>query len=227
MRKLEGKRSGVATRTNVRYCVAGGRIQPPDLVVRAGAPAVRPAGAPERGPAGRRLGAARRGRRAGVVPQAATLRGTRRRAGPGPAARALRRAARPLQLLVPRRRLPSRGAGRGGRPPRPRRPGPHRPRRPLRRGPLRRGGPGAGHAHDLRGRADPRAPAPPARHRRPRRARAPGRRRRAGQAGAVQAPAHPAPGRSRHPRAGLEVPQGRPDPGSGLDGRDAPRRAGP
>ena len=37
---------------------------------------------------------------------------------PGPGARAVRRAALPLQLLVPRRRVAPRAAGRGGRPPR-------------------------------------------------------------------------------------------------------------
>ena len=71
------------------------------------------------------------------------------------AADALRRAALPLQLQLPRRRLPPRGAGRGGGPARPRGPGPHRPRRLLRRGPLRRGGPGLRAAHRLRRRADP------------------------------------------------------------------------
>ena len=70
--------------------------------------------------------------------------------------RPLRRAALPLQLQLPRRRLPPRGAGRGGGPAGPGGPGPHRPRRPLRRGALRRGGPGGGAAHGVRGRAHPR-----------------------------------------------------------------------
>ena len=73
---------------------------------------------------------------------------------------ALRRAALPLELQLPRRRLPPRGAGRGGGPARPRGPGPHRPRRLLRRRPLRRGGPGRRPAHGLRRRADPRLDAP-------------------------------------------------------------------
>ncbi len=52
------------------------------------------------------------------------------------ARRPLRRAALPLQLQLPRRRLPPGGAGRGGGPARAHRPGPHRPRRHVRGGPL-------------------------------------------------------------------------------------------
>ena len=66
---------------------------------------------------------------------------------------AVRRAALPLQLLVPRRRLASRGAGRRGGPARPRGAGDHRPRRLLRRRPLRRGGPGRRPADRVRHRA--------------------------------------------------------------------------
>ena len=76
---------------------------------------------------------------------------------------ALRRAALPLQLQLPRRRLPPRGAGRGGGPARPRGARPHRPRRLLRRGPLRRGGPRPRPAHRLRRRAHPRPIARPLR----------------------------------------------------------------
>ena len=71
--------------------------------------------------------------------------------------RAVRRAALPLQLLVPRRRLAPRAAGRGGRPARARGAGAHRPRRALRRGPLRRGGAGGRPADGVRRRAHPRA----------------------------------------------------------------------
>ena len=78
-------------------------------------------------------------------------------AAPARRRRALRRAALPLELQLPRRRVPSRGAGRGGGPARPRGAGPHRPRRLLRRGPLRRGGPRRRAAHGLRRRAEPRA----------------------------------------------------------------------
>ena len=76
-----------------------------------------------------------------MVHARASLRAPGRPAAPGGHG-ALRRAALPLELQLPRRRLAPRGAGRGGRPPRPRGPGPHRPRRLLRRGPLRRGRPG-------------------------------------------------------------------------------------
>ena len=64
--------------------------------------------------------------------------------------RALRRAALPLQLLVPRRRVAPRGAGHRGGPPRARGARPHRPRRLLRRRPLRRGGPGGRDADGVR-----------------------------------------------------------------------------
>ena len=78
-----------------------------------------------------------------------------------PGCGALRRAALPLQLLVPRRRLAPRGAGRRGRPPRPRGARPHRPRRLLRRRPLRRGGPGGRAADRVRHRDHARRPASP------------------------------------------------------------------
>ena len=95
----------------------------------------------------------RRRRQPGLVAQAAALRAA---AVPRAARRrgALRRAALPLQLQLPRRRVPPRGAGRGGGPARARGAGPHRPRRLLRRGPLRRGGPGGRAAHGVRRRAD-------------------------------------------------------------------------
>ena len=105
----------------------------------------------------------RRRRRPGVEPQAPAVRApTRRPNGRAAAVRALRRAALPLQLHLPRRRLAPRGAGRGGRPPRPRGAGPHRPRRLLRRGPLRRGGPGRRAAHGVRRRAHAHARLAPA-----------------------------------------------------------------
>ena len=65
----------------------------------------------------------------------------------------VRRAALPHELLVPRRGQPSRGAGRRGRPPGPRRPRRHRPRRPLRRGALRARRPRRRAAHRVRRRA--------------------------------------------------------------------------
>ena len=57
--------------------------------------------------------------------------------------RALRRAALPHQLQLPRRGQPPRGAGRGGGPAGADRARRHRPRRVLRRGAVRRGGPRA------------------------------------------------------------------------------------
>ena len=57
---------------------------------------------------------------------------------------------------VPRRRLPPRGARRGGGPARPRGAGGHRPRRLLRRRPVRRGGASGRAADGLRRRAHPR-----------------------------------------------------------------------
>ena len=99
----------------------------------------------------------RRRRQPGLVAQAPALRAAAG-ARPGRArVGALRRAALPLQLQLPRRRLAPRGAGRGGGPARARGAGPHRPRRLLRRGALRRGGPGARPAHRVRRRADPRS----------------------------------------------------------------------
>ena len=82
---------------------------------------------------------------------------SRRRSSVAPARRPVRRAALPLQLQLPRRRVAPRGAGRGGGPARPRGAGRHRPRRLLRRGPLRRGGARRRHAHGLRRRAEPAA----------------------------------------------------------------------
>ena len=96
-------------------------------------PAARPAGA----------GGGQRRRQPGLVAGALGLRAA---ADAGAAGRrhALRRAALPLELQLPRRGQPPRGAGRGGGPARARGAGPHRPRRLLRRRPLRRGGPGLG-----------------------------------------------------------------------------------
>ena len=68
------------------------------------------------------------------------------------AAVSLRPPARALQLLVPRRRQPHRGAGRPGGRPGAAGPGPHRPRRPLRRGALRQGLRQARHQAHLRSR---------------------------------------------------------------------------
>ena len=104
--------------------------------------------APRGVPRGTRVATAR--------PGPASASPTRRRRSDAPAGLgALRRAALPLQLQLPRRRQPPRGAGRGGGPARARGAGPHRPRRLLRRGPLRRGGPGARAAHRVRRRARP------------------------------------------------------------------------
>ena len=88
--------------------------------------------------------------------------------GRRPGERALRRAALPLQLQLPRRGLPPRGAGRGGGPPGAGGPGHHRPRRHVRGGPFRRGGPGGGDADGVRRRAVPRADPPAKRGGRPR-----------------------------------------------------------
>ena len=96
-------------------------------------------------------GRGRRRRQPGVVVPPAELREAGRPRAPAGIG-ALRRAALPLELQLPRRRLAPRGAGRGGGPARPRGAGPHRPRRLLRRGPLRRGRPG--------GRVCPRCSAP-------------------------------------------------------------------
>ncbi len=110
--------------------------------------------------AGRRAGRRhpvprQRRRQPGVVPQALGL-----RAAVGGVSRSfdrsgLRRVALPLQLQLPRRRLPPGGVGRGGGPARIAGPGPHRPRRHVRGGPLRRGGVGGGDADGVRGRAQP------------------------------------------------------------------------
>src|SRR6266508_3503022 len=135
-----------------RTCVRSlenGVAKSSDPMVRAGAHAV--------GPPSRPTTRRQRRRRPGLVAEAPALpAATRRRPPPaGEVGRPLRRAPLPLQRKLPRRWLPSRGAGRGGDPPRPRSPRPHRPRRHVRRRPLRRGGEGAGHAHRLRRRADP------------------------------------------------------------------------
>ena len=127
-------------RTGVRYSL-GGFQQPVVDVEGAG-------GRPLRARAGRASAGQpvveRRWRRAGVEPPAPALPapGRRRRHRAAPRVGALRRAALPLQLLLPRRRVAPRGAGRRGRPARPGGAGAHRPRRLLRRRPLRRGGPG-------------------------------------------------------------------------------------
>ena len=99
-------------------------------------------------------GRCQRRRQPGLVAGAVGLRAA---AGAGTAGQrhALRRAALPLQLQLPRRGQPSRGAGRGGGPPRPRGAGAHRPRRLLRRGALRRGGPGRRAPHRVRRRSCP------------------------------------------------------------------------
>ena len=68
------------------------------------------------------------------------------------------RAALPLELLVPRRREPSRGAGRGSGAARARRARDHRPRRVLRRRALRGGGARGRAADGVRRGADARAP---------------------------------------------------------------------
>ena len=125
-------RGDLVRRARGRSSSAGGRCTP---------------ARPPPGPARERRGAAR-GRRVGPVVARGDLR-----------LMALRRAARPLGLQLPRRRQRSRGAGRRGGPARARRAGPHRPRRPLRRGALRRGGPGLRAADGLRRRAHRSAPA--------------------------------------------------------------------
>ena len=81
----------------------------------------------------------------GDSPAWSRKRGSRtcRRAGsraPGRPGRAVRRAALPPQLQLPRRRQPPGGAGRGGGPAGPARAGAHRPRRLLRRVAVGRGG---------------------------------------------------------------------------------------
>ena len=86
----------------------------------------------------------RRWRWAGMEPQAPALPGTRRRSDPPAhasrfAGGALRRAALPHQLLVPRRCVASRATGGGSRSPRPRGACGHRSRRSLRCRSFRRG----------------------------------------------------------------------------------------
>ena len=100
----------------------------------------------ERIASGRRARSRRRQRCPRVVAQTRRLRRRARRPaeppGPGrrrrPAPRPLRRAARALQLQLPRRRLPPRDARRGGRPARAGRARADRPRRHVRRRPLQR-----------------------------------------------------------------------------------------
>ena len=165
-------------------------------------------------------------------------------AGAGP----VRRAALPLELLVPRRRVAPRRAGRGGGPARSGGPGGHRPRRLLRRGPLRRGGPGGRAADRVRRRADRRRADRAARRRgRPGRrhlvvlARQPGRLRPPGPGGEPGADGRSegrAPHRPRRPRRpggrGVDGPHRLPQgagargPGAGRPGRGraSHRRAG-
>ena len=107
----------------------------------------------ERGPDGGDSPAWSRKRPAYQPPPDRSRRPDRRRPGP------LRRAARALLLLLPRRRLRPRAAGRGGGRARPAVAGPDRPRRHVRRGPVRRGRRRARAADRVRGRAEPRHPA--------------------------------------------------------------------
>ena len=98
--------------------------------------------------------AARRPTAATARPGRASATATPHRCCDEPAvARALRRAALPLQLQLPRRREPARGARRAGEAARAGGDGAHRPRRHVRRGPLRRGGGRAGRRHGVRHRA--------------------------------------------------------------------------
>ena len=94
------------------------------------------------GPALARARRRQRGRQPGLVPKRRPT--SRPPARPAGRRHALRRAALPLELQLPRRGQPPRGAGRGGRPPRASPRWPSRPRRVLRGGPLRRGRPGGG-----------------------------------------------------------------------------------
>src|SRR5690606_277800 len=109
----------------------------------------------------------------------------------------LRRAARPLRVQLPRRRLAPRGARRRGRPPGAGDDRPHRPRRPVRRGALLRGGQApaggrVGAAHGVRRRAAP--------------ARRGTGRARAGPAHRRARPACHAPARAGPQRAGVPEP---------------------
>ena len=112
-----------------RGCTTDGLEQPDRAVVRAGAGAVRPRrrSRDEDAPGG----AVRR-------PRPGPSRASSRR--PDPAPRAVRRAALPLRVQLPGRRVHPGAAGRRGGPARPGRAGDHRPRRPVRHRPVRRGG---------------------------------------------------------------------------------------
>ncbi len=142
-------------RTPVRLPCGHGMAEPTGALVRARATALR------RAPHARlpgRLVPRRRRRCSRLVADPETLRGPGSVRGRGRSPRgpgSVRRAALPLQLQLPRRGLPPRGAGRGGRPAGPRGAGAHRSQRVLRGGALRRGGPGLGSPHPLRCRADP------------------------------------------------------------------------
>ena len=119
-----------------------------------------------RGRDGRAPGVAvveRRWRRAGMEPQAPAVRAARPERTPplcGPTLPAVPYAELHChsQLLVPRRRLAPRAAGRGGRPVGARGAGAHRPRRAVRRGALRRGGPRGRPADGVRRRDHARPP---------------------------------------------------------------------
>src|SRR5690606_12653406 len=139
----------VETISNVCSTLGCGLEQPGCPVAGAGGGAVGPHArcAEPRGPARRR-------RRPGVVAQAGALRAPAGRGARG--ARAVRRAALPLQLQLPRRREPPGGAGRAGGAAGPFRDRAHRPRRHVRGGPVRRGRRRAGRPHRLRRRALPR-----------------------------------------------------------------------
>ena len=123
-------------------------------LVGAGAGALR--AEPAAAPAGRRGRSARSGTCTWWTRSPSTATAATPRPGPASAASvpaagadprrrrgALRRAALPHQLQLPRRGQPPGGAGRGGGPAGADRAGGHRPRRLLRGGPLRRGGPGS------------------------------------------------------------------------------------
>jgi hypothetical protein len=216
----------------------GGLEQPGRAVVGAGDRAVR-AG---RGQPDGRPGTRRR-RRAGLVAQAGRLRRAARRARGDD--RPLRRAALPLQLQLPRRCEPPRGAGGAGGPPRAGGDRAHRPRRRVRRGALRGGRGGAGRGDGVRHRAlagpvrsaERRGrpggrPPPAARHRTRRLPRALPRGQRCAVAGSGEgAPGlRPRRGGRRHRgrgRGAHRLPQGRGPPRPGHRGRPGHRAAPP